>query len=511
MRPTAHLPRLQFLGLLLLVGCTPPRPPEQLRSEHFRIHADQPIECEGFSRWLEHHYAVHAKWLGIPPEDMSVIEIYEYKDLDALRDECDSDHERLSGCHKDGKVFGLLYDPHELAHAYSNQIGNPPLLFEEGLAQLLQGGRRASGDPIAPSRELVQLMPGGALEGVDSDNEYYSAYDTASSFMRFLTDRHGRERYLEFYRSTPHGAGLGTIRARFREAFSEELDRAIDAWLTAPAYTFAGVTLSLAECETPPFVLGAEQIATPSCAELSFPASPLNASVVRSLTVPERGPMRFRLRSVDRVSIHLAGCGFETAALKPANLSSPSYLSTPGRPHELWTELDPGKYWMQIGTQEAKANGPLHLTALSEPGLFDGPPTVHELPEDIGNVYVARDAAACRSSSGACEHSISFRLRRKKNTALSVEIYRGTFYDHGKPYFACPGMPTWVSVCEEHEGELSACVERSPKCVPKSEDPDLEARIEAGKQYRVSWRIQAGQETIFTLAFEGGQSWPDAR
>jgi len=101
-------------------------------------------------------------------------------------------------------------DPyHELTHIVAGQIGSPPALFEEGFAVYMQAGHIWKGQPVDKTaaellrnRKLTPLSDLVVRTEVGSrrdDGEV--AYPESASFVKFLIDEYGKDRFLRAYRT----------------------------------------------------------------------------------------------------------------------------------------------------------------------------------------------------------------------------------------------------------------------------------------------------------------------
>ena len=139
---------------------------------------------------------------------------YGVTDLEALR--IDSVHD---------------YHPHELVHAVAGRLGQPPLLFTEGLAVALSAqGLWRGRDMDALARE--HMVAGGSLDRLlrtfaeqDPDRDYA----VAGSFVAFLLDRGGIEPLVRFLAGC--GRDPGRYEAALRAAYGHGLADLEFEWL----------------------------------------------------------------------------------------------------------------------------------------------------------------------------------------------------------------------------------------------------------------------------------------
>jgi len=127
------------------------------------------------------------------------------------------------------------FHPHELVHAVTARLGQPPLLFSEGIAVALTAqGRWHDRDVDATARRWVRSGRGLAwpLQHFASD-EPDTDYAVAGSFVGFLLDRYGIEPLAAFLRGCPtpeayegallasYGRGLAELELDWRQALEQ--------------------------------------------------------------------------------------------------------------------------------------------------------------------------------------------------------------------------------------------------------------------------------------------------
>lgn len=105
-------------------------------------------------------------------------------------------------------------DPdHELTHVVAGTIGAPPAVFCEGLAAYMQEGHKWDGEEV--DETSAKLLNKGRLTPIKAllyrteigaqDNDGAIAYPEAASFVGFVIDTYGREKFLELYRQLENG------------------------------------------------------------------------------------------------------------------------------------------------------------------------------------------------------------------------------------------------------------------------------------------------------------------
>jgi hypothetical protein len=138
-------------------------------------------------------------------------------------------------------------DPyHELVHVLANALGSPPPLLNEGLAvyasELLGADAlRLLGFPGTPVHRAVCGLGNGtgyisladllALDNIGSDAERAPReYAQAASFVKYLVERHGLERFRDAYRALRGDAGHEENLRRIHGVYGLTLDQLEAEW-----------------------------------------------------------------------------------------------------------------------------------------------------------------------------------------------------------------------------------------------------------------------------------------
>jgi hypothetical protein len=142
----------------------------------------------------------------------------------------------------------IRLDPyHELVHVIANRLGSPPPLLNEGLAVYISellgaDALRLLGFPDTPvhravcqirnSPDHIPLTVLLALDNIGSD-EYSSAreYAQAASFVKYLVERHGWERFREAYSVLGAQENHEENVRRFHQVYGMGLGELEPAWL----------------------------------------------------------------------------------------------------------------------------------------------------------------------------------------------------------------------------------------------------------------------------------------
>jgi hypothetical protein len=123
------------------------------------------------------------------------------------------------------------FHAHEIVHLVAGQMGNPGVLFHEGLAVVLGNDAKWNGrDVDAVSKRALKGQPALALldsfESLPADE----AYPLAASFVRSLIARHGLAKISTFFRAcaTPQAKD-----AAFESTFGTTYAQAVNEWAQA--------------------------------------------------------------------------------------------------------------------------------------------------------------------------------------------------------------------------------------------------------------------------------------
>jgi len=219
-------------------------------TEHFVYYVEEGATppCDGAGQWLERYYSANAKFLGatLPPGER--IEYYLVRDSKVLSEwGCASSG---GGCTEGTTIrtSHMVY-PHEIVHANASLLGEPPALFEEGLADVLgcpttddTGGLLDTSDPIELLVETAAFTSWREKNG-------FGVYVASASFVRYLIDNFGSSRFLSFYARAPWDGSRQEIDAVFLAELGVSLYDAFSDWRTKPPLYFGDLCLRLMECD----------------------------------------------------------------------------------------------------------------------------------------------------------------------------------------------------------------------------------------------------------------------
>ncbi|HVV49302.1 MAG TPA: hypothetical protein VHO06_06575 [Polyangia bacterium] len=190
MRVTGHSLLLFSLAAGFFTGCGgsgATLPPVQVESAHFRYHAESATEVQSdILERLERSRADVLAYLGRQEDD--VIDYYLFADHDAYTAATPCGSETY-GCETGHSIFSNdVMSEHELIHAYTRDIGLPPIPIVEGTAEAIGCLRQGVSDTAEDWQSAVANYP--PPEPV---------YGTSRRLVRALLDTHGIAQFTDYY------------------------------------------------------------------------------------------------------------------------------------------------------------------------------------------------------------------------------------------------------------------------------------------------------------------------
>jgi hypothetical protein len=214
----------------LLLACAPDTTanlPKDLAwtSPHFEYHArsaDSDI-CGEMLGTLEQHFQFVQNLLGFAWPSGRIIKYYKFVDGDdfAAHAPCPSG---AGGCSDgDGVYSNLLFEQHELVHAYLWPAGLPPPVIAEGAAVALACNIEIPEAPTLPLRDAISV--GIALDDV-------RIYETGGRLARYLLDSYGGSAFMQFYVDLHRGMTFAEMDKVAQSVYGASAD---DLWAAALA------------------------------------------------------------------------------------------------------------------------------------------------------------------------------------------------------------------------------------------------------------------------------------
>lgn len=218
-------------------------------TEHFSYFVedgDASDVCDGIAEWMETYYDAYAGFFGVdlPPGERIEYHLYGSKESVQRAFGCEA-----NACAKGTKI-GAVYPfiAHEVVHAVGALHGDPPALFEEGLASVLDcagAGDSSKIDKTVPLEELVETQ---AFKAWFLEYGHAALYAASKSFVRYLLDRHGTQRFLAFRAEVTRGDSRAEVASVFHASFDVSIDEAFADWRTQPPRHHGDSCLPVAEC-----------------------------------------------------------------------------------------------------------------------------------------------------------------------------------------------------------------------------------------------------------------------
>lgn len=223
---------------------TPTQPPLPLASESasFRYHyvAGDRVDAD----WEETFHAWATARLGVSLPQK--IEYYKYQSRQAMGERTGNYNSNAFAEPSRFEIHTLYQtDYHEVVHIYTSLVGRPSDFFNEGIAVAFQTNPAAGDFESVYNGQQVHsacsqyLRIGALIVPLDrvvtttdfravSDQEL--SYREAGSFVRFVIDRYGIERVLQFFRISSRTDSLAAIHERFETAFGVSLETGEGEW-----------------------------------------------------------------------------------------------------------------------------------------------------------------------------------------------------------------------------------------------------------------------------------------
>ena len=297
--------------------------------------------------WLEHHYKTISDYLEVSLPASKKINVYTYSNQDDLSESVCGEIQGVSpdGCSDGLNTYSYLtYYPHELIHAYSTLLGNPPLFFQEGLACVVGCGLWDENQWIERSVDIKQYMETKVFKQLRG-SEFLDVYDAAAGFTSFVIDHYGKVGYLEFYSRTSWDESIEEIGIEFLRAFGESLDIAVGRWVEGPPQSRGDACLYLAECATKLIVdeEDRETFNDIGCKHALAPDTELHPlRTIRHFSLSQKNGVVLRVTSSAQTVGYILGCKKE---LHPTRML---FQNAMGGQAEMWTDVHEGDYWLNV-------------------------------------------------------------------------------------------------------------------------------------------------------------------
>ncbi len=218
--------------------------PLAVETAHFEFHYAPGDHVK--TDWEEQYYAWATARLRVPLTQK--IGYFKYSNHEEMGDHTGEYKANAFAVPKQMKIHTLNdYDNHEVVHLFMSVYGDAPALFSEGVAVAFQS------DPVAGNFDSVfngeevhhaarRYLAAGQLvvpldglvesKGFRDISDSVLSYREAGSFVRFLIDRYGLDRFIAFYRSgLVYTDAKDKAKAQFQSAMGVSVAEAEAAWL----------------------------------------------------------------------------------------------------------------------------------------------------------------------------------------------------------------------------------------------------------------------------------------
>ena len=158
---------------------------------------------------------------------------------DYYRHETPSEVEAATGSYAEGVTFtrereihsASGFHAHEIVHLVAGQLGNPGVMFQEGLAVVLGNDAKWNGVAVDKlAKHALKQAPAQALLAQFEKIDAQVAYPVAASFVRSLIEKHGLAKVSDFFRACPSPAERD---AAFQKTFGVAYAQAVNEWAQA--------------------------------------------------------------------------------------------------------------------------------------------------------------------------------------------------------------------------------------------------------------------------------------
>ena len=302
-------------------------------SEHFAYfaRADDPKPCPALADVFEQHFRAVQAYLGLVPWPADRVIPY-YKFVDG------GDATRSSGCPVRSACAGHdvrsyeTFHEHELIHAYLFSFGEPPALFQEGIAVVL-----------ACDSAFADAMPMPWADAVRSNDALHETgiYVTGAILVKYLLMTQGAAPFMQLYGELPHGAAPDVVDAAIQRIYGSSADELWQLALAAPRGC-----IPVGRCARDEIPVDGTPSAVGDVCGLDFDRRTFTIPAAGNVTVGTSANLSFSLGSCDQTSHWLRegfqdspGVGFNPGAPLPPNLAL--------------TELGAGRYFVEFSNQPA--------------------------------------------------------------------------------------------------------------------------------------------------------------
>lgn len=204
------------------------------------------LPCEGTADWVQRYYDATAKFLGVSLSAGEKIEYHYLRNPLVEQTGC----KRGVACAQGNTIYSQQFvGTHEIVHAAASKLGDPPLLFQHGLEEVLGCQSITDGEgPINDDMPFFQMLDPEYFEAWVASGGY-PFYSEIGAFVRFIIDQHGWPKFLSFYANTPRHASRAEMEASFEKEFGVTFKSVRSDWFRAPMPFMTDMCVRLMECD----------------------------------------------------------------------------------------------------------------------------------------------------------------------------------------------------------------------------------------------------------------------
>lgn len=308
-------------------GCGAPLPDQTVNGRWVAYHHwAEEVPCDEAIDHLDALADFVAADFGLRPARFDYFKFRSFEEPLTL-EHCD---QLAAACERDGRAFsrGWSHD-HEAVHAIFSPVGSPPPLFQEGLAMVYGCGTGGgSAAAIDPDTDLERLIAPGEWRPEYASRGQFN-YAAAGSFVRYLLDTLGKQRFLSLYREAPHSE---QARDTFQQVYGVSFDEAVASWRASGVWQ----RMNFCILENDPCLAPELDVASPG--SITKPLSCLTATV--GVAASAAGGVAVGIRSSELpITTSIESCeaapDFADLVIAPElagpRNSSTQHLRTPGK------------------------------------------------------------------------------------------------------------------------------------------------------------------------------------
>jgi len=218
---------------------------QRMETEHFIFYFARGDRIEDrHKRELEIHYMGLEKNFGVSIPGK--IEYYKYYSGEHKKFHTETDGDGLAVCKPANDIHSIYPNNiHEMTHIFAAYLGNPNAFLLEGTATAFPGfytlgyPRYGYKRPRSLHKRVKQMRKRGTFIPLEDllDNDTFWKYATdrsygpAGSFVRFLIDRYGIEKFRTLYSTVRYDISVQDFKRTFMQIYEMEFSKVSEQWL----------------------------------------------------------------------------------------------------------------------------------------------------------------------------------------------------------------------------------------------------------------------------------------